>query len=82
MARRGRRTQWLSAALLAASGLAQAAPPPSAPPPEAVAPATAAPAGAALLDYLSEFEDAQGEWIDPSDLPSAESAPQEDDDAR
>lgn len=86
MARRRRRTQWLSVGLLWASTVL-ATPPPatSAPPREPPKPADAKPAvpDAALLLYMSEFEDAQGEWIDPADLPppDAEPAAEDDDDA-
>jgi hypothetical protein len=86
MARRGRRTQWVSAAFLAAGSTALAAAPPAAKPALANAPVQASPTTAAdadLLLYLSEFEDAQGEWVDPADLPaSADTVPEEDDDAR
>jgi hypothetical protein len=83
MARRGRRTQWLSAALLAAGGTAVAATPAPLPAPSVTStPAADAAAQAELLLYLSEFEDAQGEWVDPAELPpSAPSPPEEDDDA-
>lgn len=82
MARRGRRTQWLSAALLAAGGTAIAATSSPVPAPTVAAtpsPTADAAAGAELLLYLSEFEDAQGEWVDPAELPPA--TPGEDDDA-
>ncbi len=82
MARRGWRTQWLSASLLAAGGTAIAATP--APVPASTVAATPSPtadaaAEADLLLYLSEFEDAQGDWVDPAELPA--SSPGEDDDA-
>lgn len=83
MARCGRRTQWLSTALLAAGGTAIAAPPPPVPAPTVAAqplPTAAAAADADLLLFLSEFEDAQGEWVDPAELPPAPT-PGEDDDA-
>ncbi|GMV29228.1 MAG: hypothetical protein AMXMBFR59_13530 [Rhodanobacteraceae bacterium] len=35
---------------------------------------------AALLLYLSEFEDARGEWIDPADLPAPDAAAVAEDD--
>lgn len=82
MARCGRRTQWLSAGLLAAGCAAIAATPSPVPAPTvaaAPAPAVQAAAEADLLLYLSEFEDAQGEWIDPAGLPPA--LPAENDDA-
>lgn len=82
MARCGRRTQWLSTALLAAGGAAIAASPPVPAPTVAAPPSPAAEvaADADLLLYLSEFEDAQGEWVDPAELPPAPT-PGEDDDA-
>lgn len=80
MARRGRRTQWLSAGLLAASCTVIAATPaPTPTPAPAPAPAVQVAADADLLLYLSEFEDAQGEWVDPAELPPA--SPGENDDA-
>lgn len=82
MARRGRRTQWLSAGLLAASCTAIATTPAPAPAPAVTptqAPAAQAAAEAELLLYLSEFEDVQGEWVDPAELPPA--SPGENDDA-
>lgn len=82
MARRGRRTQWLSAALLVAGGTAIAAPPTPTPAPVVAttpSPAADAVAEADLLLYLSEFEDEQGEWVDPAELPPSPSG--EDDDA-
>lgn len=83
MARRGRRTQWLSAALLAAGGTAIAATPSPTPATTVAAmpsPTTDVAAEPDLLLYLSEFEDAQGEWVDPAELPP--SPPGEDDDAQ
>jgi hypothetical protein len=92
MARRRRRTQWLSVGLLWAATSA-AAPPPATPVPSRAAEKKAAPEkkvdeksgvpDAALLLYMSEFEDAQGEWIDPADLPppDADPAAEDDDDA-
>jgi hypothetical protein len=83
MARCGRRTQWLSTALLAAAGTAVAATPSPVPAPIGAAtpsPIADAAAEADLLLYLSEFEDAQGEWVDPAELPPAP-MPGEDDDA-
>lgn len=79
MAGRRRRTQWLN---LAAAGLIApvcAASPPAPVVPAATAAAVAEPAPApaagsatqaALLLFLSEFEDADGEWLDPADLPA------------
>lgn len=70
MARCRRRAQWLSAGLAAIAVTGAAAAPPA---PPATAPAAVpAPASAELLLYLSEFEDADGDWIDPSDLPSGD----------
>ncbi|TDR38935.1 hypothetical protein DFR29_11878 [Tahibacter aquaticus] len=79
MAGRGRRAQWLSAALLATTAVA-AVPPPAAPPPAAGA--TDAQAQADLLLFLSEFEDADGGFLDPAELPPAELSAEDDDDAR
>ena len=83
MAGRGRRAQWLIA-LLAAATAAAAAPP--APPPKAAAPQAADAADQAeLLDYLSEFEDADGGFVDPAELPPGVAEPaqaEDDDDAR
>jgi hypothetical protein len=66
--------------LLAAGGGAIAATPSPATAPTGTPtqpPAVEAAAEADLLLYLSEFEDAQGEWVDPAELPP----PGEDDDA-
>lgn len=73
-----RRTQWLSL-LLAAPAAALATPPVAAPAATPAASARTAAASpttadaaqrqAALLLYLSEFEDADGEWLDPAELP-------------
>ena len=81
MAGRGRRAQWLSAALLATTAAA-AAPPPAAPP--AAASAADTQAQADLLLFLSEFEDAAGGFVDPTELPPATAEPvaEDDDDAR
>jgi hypothetical protein len=75
MARRRCRPQWLSLPLLAAAAtVAAAAPAPTVPaaarpaPGSAGAPATSA-EQAELLLYLSEFEDGQGDPLDPADLP-------------
>ncbi|MBN8740993.1 MAG: hypothetical protein J0H86_15930 [Xanthomonadaceae bacterium] len=80
-----RRPQWLSLVLLAAATtVAAAAPAPSAPaaaarpaPGTTAAPATSA-EQAELLLYLSEFEDGQGDPLDPADLPPG---PEDGDDA-
>ncbi len=87
MARRRRRTQWLSAVLLGFAATAAAGAPPVAPVPNAAArtpaPKDVAPEpapDAELLLYLSEFEDAQGGFVDPAELPAAELPPVEDDD--
>ena len=82
MAGRGRRAQWLSVALLATTAAAAAAPPPAAPPTAASTADTQAQAD--LLLFLSEFEDAAGGFVDPTELPpaTAEPAPEDDDDAR
>lgn len=80
MAGRGRRAQWLIA-LLAATAAAAA---PPATPPKAAATAAAADQ-AELLDYLSEFEDADGGFVDPAELPPDVPEPphaEDDDDAR
>lgn len=82
MAGRGRRAQWLIA-LLAAT--AAAAAPPAAPPKTAAAQAADAADQAELLDYLSEFEDADGSFVDPAELPPGAPEPaqaEDDDDAR
>lgn len=82
MAGRGRRAQWLIA-LLATT--AAAAAPPATPPKAAAAQAAAAADQAELLDYLSEFEDADGGFVDPADLPPDVPEPphaEDDDDAR
>lgn len=93
MARCRRRTQWLSAGAFCAVAVTVAAAPPATtapapPPPRAVGTAadtkdTAAAPDAALLLYMSEFEDAQGEWIDPAELPAPDAAAvaEDDDDA-
>jgi hypothetical protein len=82
MAGRGRRAQWLIALLVATA--AAAAPP--APPPKAPATQAAEAADQAeLLDYLSEFEDADGGFVDPAELPPGVPEPahaEDDDDAR
>lgn len=83
MAGRARRAQWLSLAL---STAAAAAPPVTSPPP-AAAPVRLAPAGstaadAGLLLYLSEFEDAEGDWIDPAELPPVPQDSGDEDDGR
>lgn len=89
MARCRRRAQWLSAGWFCASAMTVAAAPPV--PAAAVqqprrgtqdaadASETRAP-DAALLLYLSEFEDAEGEWIDPADLPAPDAPPVAEDD--
>ena len=78
MAGRGRRAQWLIALLTTTAATAA---PPSAPTP---APAPAAEAAdtaqAELLDYLSEFEDADGRFVDPAELPPGAELPQAEDD--
>lgn len=83
MAGRARRAQWLSFLL---STAAAAAPPAPSPPPAAAlaspAPADSAAADAALLLYLSEFEDAHGDWIDPAELPPAPQDSGDEDDGR
>jgi hypothetical protein len=81
MAGRGRRAQWLTGMWLlavAAAAAAQTTTPPAA---AAGTPQSAAADTAELLLYLSEFEDAQGEWIDPAELPPPAGATEEDDDA-
>lgn len=89
MARRRRRAQWLSAGCLFVSTMAAVAAPPV--PAAAVRlPETAQPTAedsgetrvpdAALLLYLSEFEDAGGEWIDPAELPAPDAAAVAEDD--
>lgn len=83
MAGRARRAQWLSLVLGTA---AVAAPPAPSPPPAAApprpAPADSATADAELLLYLSEFEDARGDWIDPAELPPAPQDSGDEDDGR
>lgn len=85
MARRRRRAQWLSAWLAMTAATCAAAPTPAAVAPVTAPAAAAGPAApsAELLLYLGEFEDADGDWIDPLDLPSgdAPAAAGEDDDA-
>ena len=69
---------WLSAALLGAVGLAsggtalaaQAAGKPA--DPATVAPAADAPPSAQMLLYFAEFEDTEGDFVDPLALESAE----------
>jgi hypothetical protein len=36
---------------------------------------------AELLEFLDEFSDAEGEWIDPLDLDDAEAPPEDDEGA-
>ncbi|MBL8300044.1 MAG: hypothetical protein JNN30_17020 [Rhodanobacteraceae bacterium] len=68
---------------LTAGALPPPAPPPSADGSEAAPGAAISSTDAALLLYLSEFEDAQGNWIDPADLPASDGqVAEEDDDAR
>lgn len=81
MAGRGRRAQWLIALLVAT---AAAAAPPVPPTRSPATPAATAADQAELLDYLSEFEDADGGFVDPAELPPGVSAPpdaEDDDDA-
>ncbi|MCQ4164030.1 hypothetical protein [Tahibacter harae] len=67
------------------STAAAVAPPAPGPPPAATArpvPADSAAADAELLLYLSEFEDARGEWIDPAELPPVPRDSGDEDDGR
>ena len=81
MAGRGRRAQWLIA-LLATAATAAAPPAPTGTATPAAEAAQAA--QAALLDYLSEFEDADGGFVDPAELPPGAdlTEAEDDDDAR
>jgi len=45
------------------------------------APAAAEPPSGDLLEFLGEFSDERGEWVDPLDLEGAESVPDREPDA-
>lgn len=48
---------------------------PPKPPPAGAEPPSAEPPSAELLEFLGEFDDAHGEWIDPFDLDGAGDEP-------